>query len=347
MPQVLYPFNKAAVRTAGRIMGAITMRSSQARVPQLGLSLRGLPADAAAASVAAGLEIGYRHFDVYPSEGHGKEVGAVLRSWLDANGGGSARHGLFVSAKMPFRTSETPASEIQEEVKSALSELRCGYLDVLSPEWILDVSQEEPDIRRKELKHLWDAYRELLPPNALVTRGLGLCNVPTSYFVDAILRDLYRQQPDLLSHEVSLYMQARDLRYASRTHDVIFSSNIVVPDKGEKTPRLLKEACASKKISPLALTCQLTMSEGDLAMPVITDPALMAEVFHACTVPLEGEEQTAAVGNLLTSYRKDVLLLRTVERNVLHGLDKGESERTIGVQYPNLWKARDIIETLA
>jgi 2,5-diketo-D-gluconate reductase B len=138
-------------------------------IPQLGLGTFRLKDRAAIDSVAAGLELGYRHIDTAQIYGNEAEVGQALAE------SGVARGDVFVTTKI--WTENLAASRLRASLEESLDKLRTGYVDLTLIHW----PSPGGAVSVAESMAALLAVRE-----AGLSRAIGVSNFPIAQLREAI-----------------------------------------------------------------------------------------------------------------------------------------------------------------
>jgi 2,5-diketo-D-gluconate reductase B len=138
-------------------------------LPQLGLGTFRLKDRAAIDSVAAGLELGYRHIDTAQIYGNEAEVGQALAE------SGVARGDVFVTTKI--WTENLAASRLRASLEESLDKLRTGYVDLTLIHW----PSPGGAVSVAESMEALLAVRE-----AGLSRAIGVSNFPIALLREAI-----------------------------------------------------------------------------------------------------------------------------------------------------------------
>jgi 2,5-diketo-D-gluconate reductase B len=138
-------------------------------IPQLGLGTFRLKDRAAIDSVAAGLELGYRHIDTAQIYGNEAEVGQALAE------SGVARGDVFVTTKI--WTENLAASRLRASLEESLDKLRTGYVDLTLIHW----PSPGGAVSVAESMEALLAVRE-----AGLSRAIGVSNFPIALLREAI-----------------------------------------------------------------------------------------------------------------------------------------------------------------
>lgn len=168
------------------------------RMPIVGLGFWKVDRPAAEGLVKQAITAGYRHLDCACDYGNEAEVGAGIRSALDA--GLCTRQELWVTSKL-WNTYHG-RDHVRRALERSLRDLRLDYLDLYlvhfpiaqrfvpfekryPPGWFFDPDAANPrmEFDRVPLHETWHAMEELV--RAGLVRNIGMCNIGT-----AQLRDL-------------------------------------------------------------------------------------------------------------------------------------------------------------
>ncbi len=137
------------------------------RVPALGLGTWQLSGRAAEDSVAAALDIGYRHIDTAQIYENEAEVGRGLRA------GGTPRESIFLTTKVWM--SQVAPDRVRPSVEESLRKLQTEYVDLLLIHWpVKDVPLEATLAELFRLQHEGK------------TRHVGVSNFPIALLEAAL-----------------------------------------------------------------------------------------------------------------------------------------------------------------
>ena len=103
------------------------VEARDARIPAIGLGTMKLKGDLCVETVAAALQLGYRHLDTAASYGNEREVGEGLRA------SGVAREQIFITTKV--RHTELTGGEFEASVENSLAALQLPFVDLLLIHW--------------------------------------------------------------------------------------------------------------------------------------------------------------------------------------------------------------------
>jgi 2,5-diketo-D-gluconate reductase B len=148
-----------------REAGVLTVQGTE--IPRLGLGTWQLRGRAAADSVRAALEIGYRHIDTARAYGNEAPVSAAMKA------SGVDRGEIFLTTKIG--PSDAEPSRLKRAAEDSLRALRTDYVDLLLLHW---PSHTVP------LEHTMHALRELQERGRI--RDPGVSNFPAGMLARAL-----------------------------------------------------------------------------------------------------------------------------------------------------------------
>lgn len=160
-------------------------------IPEIGLGTWKLPRDEVEPTVAAAIDIGYRHFDCASIYNNEREIGAALRSALKE--GRAKREEIWVSSKLWCNAHA--AKHVRPALIRSLKNLQLDYLDLYLIHWPVSFRADitfpkKPDqyISPKELPIIetWKAMEKMVKKG--LCRHIGVCN-----FSIPKLRELKRE----------------------------------------------------------------------------------------------------------------------------------------------------------
>ena len=285
-----------------------------ARMPAIGCGTFGsdhASAGLVAGSVAAALEMGYRHIDcaaVYDNE---REIGEVLRA---AMRGGIARDDLWITSKL-WNDRHAPA-DVAPAFEQSLHDLGLEHLDLYLVHWPfpnthapgVDVGSRDSKAKPYIHERYMDTWGEL---EKLVDRGLvrhiGTSNM-TVPKLRLVLRDA-RIRPAANEMELHPHFQQPELFDYVVRHGItpIGYSPVGSPARPDRdrTPQdsvdiedpVIVAAAERLGVHPAVVCVKWAIQRGQVPIPFSTRPAnLLANLQGAVSDPLSDAEMAAIAG---------------------------------------------------
>ncbi len=246
-------------------------RMTATRIPLLGFGTFPLRGAAARSSVAAALDIGFRHIDTAQMYGNEKDVGAGLRA------SGIARRELFVVTKV--EPENLAASRFRGSVEKSLEDLG-GPVDLLLIHW----PPPEADVD--------GAVDRLVEAQAAgLCRNIGVSNFPAGL----LRRAASRASGALINNQVEFHPLIDQSKALAAARDLGITLSAYCPlarGAAMKEPVILQIAQRhGRPASEIAL--RWIIQQGVAAIPMTTSSENAASNFRASSFVLPEEDMTA------------------------------------------------------
>lgn len=167
-------------------MATLTLSSTKAQMPKLGLGTWKIHKESCADTVYKAIELGYRLLDCACDYGNEVEVGRGLQKAIDA--GIVKREDMFITSKL-WCTFMDP-EHVQEAFEKSLADLGCGYLDLYLIHFPIALKYVDPKVRyppgwafddesglvysNATLQQTWEAMEKLVDTG--LVKNIGVAN---------------------------------------------------------------------------------------------------------------------------------------------------------------------------
>jgi len=259
-------------------------------LPFVGLGTWKLDRAIVAATVVEAVRCGYRHFDCACDYGNEAEVGAGLRSAMEA--GLCQREELWITSKL-WNTYHRPEN-VRPALERSLCDLGLAYLDLYlihfpiamkfvpfdnryPPEWFFDPHAAEPRMEPDPvpIRETWEAMQQVA--DAGLVRNIGVSN-----FGCSLLRDLLsyaRVRPAVLQVELHPYLTQEKLLRFCRDEGIAvtgfsplgalsyFSLGMATPDESVLATDSVREIAVRHGRTPAQIVLRWGVQRGTAIVP--------------------------------------------------------------------------------
>jgi diketogulonate reductase-like aldo/keto reductase len=250
-------------------MEHVTLRNGE-RIPQLGLGTWELTGDECSRSVAAALEMGYRHVDTAFAYGNHREVGEGIKT------SGVPRHDIFLTTKITL--GKQSRSQVIQHGQKLQDELQTDYVDLLLIHW--------PD-KNVEFSETLGAMNELIKKG--IVKGVGVSNFNKRIVAEAeeaspapVLTNQVEFHPLLYQRE--LMETCKGLGITITAYSPLARGEVIKDDR-------IKTIAESHGATPAQVALSWLLGKGIIAIPKASSREHLQENMDAVAVKLTPEEE--------------------------------------------------------
>ena len=288
-------------------------------LPLIGLGTWKIDRATVAQTVLEAIRVGYRHFDCACDYGNEAEVGAGLRSAIEA--GWCRREDLWITSKL-WNTYHRP-EHVLPAVKRSLRDLGLTYLDLYlvhfpiamkfvpfddcyPPGWFFDPKAASPRMEPDAvpIRDTWQAMEELV--QAGLVRHVGVSN-----FGCSLLRDLFsyaRVRPSVLQVELHPFLtQEKLLRFCREEGIAVtafsplgalsyFALGMADPSESVLEVELVRQIAQGHGRTPAQVVLRWGVQRGTAIVPKATKTNHLKENLALFDFELSAAEMSAISG---------------------------------------------------
>ena len=248
-------------------------------IPQLGFGVFQVPPEETAATVAAALEVGYRHIDTAQMYANEAGVGTAIKE------SGLARDDLYVTTKL--NNGFHRPDDARRAIDESLERLGLEQTDLFLIHWPLPTRYDG------DFVSTWRALIEA--QEAGKTRSIGVSNFHPAH-LDRIV-DETGVVPVINQVEVHPFLPNEDVRAANRRHGVATEAWSPIARGGVNDDPTIAEVAAAVGRTPAQVTLRWHVQRGDIVFPKSMRAERMRENFEIFDFELS-DDQVAALSGL-------------------------------------------------
>ncbi|OMJ21255.1 4-dihydromethyl-trisporate dehydrogenase [Smittium culicis] len=232
-------------------MEAITLSSTNHKMPQVGLGTWKIPKEVCKEVVFQAIKMGYRHLDCAPTYANEVEVGQGIKEAIDQ--GIVTRSELFITSKL-FSTHHHK-EHVKLGIERSLSDLGLEYLDLYlihaptplkyvpieeryPPTLYYDSVEKKIIVDKVPLHETWAAMEDLVYSG--LARNIGISNVNASLLMD--LLSYAKINPAVLQIELHPYLTRKKLVNFAKSKGIVIAAYSSFGDTSYKGINMLDES---------------------------------------------------------------------------------------------------------
>ncbi|WP_122818939.1 aldo/keto reductase [Nocardioides pantholopis] len=244
----------------------------QTTIPQLGFGVYQVPPDQTAETVAAALEVGYRHIDTAQMYGNEKGVGEAIAA------SGIAREELYVTSKL--NNDVHRPDDARRSFDATLSALGLDRIDLFLIHWPLPTRYDG------DFVSTWRTLAEFVADGRATS--VGVSNFQPAH-LDRIVTET-GIVPVVNQIEVHPYFTNEDARAASIRHGVEVEAWSPLAQGGVLGDEVITRIAAAHDKTPAQVTLRWHIERGDIVFPKSMSAERMMENFDIFDFTLSAEE---------------------------------------------------------
>lgn len=271
-------------------------------IPTIGLGTWKLTRDEVGPTVAAAINVGYRHFDCASIYNNEKEIGAALAAAVES--GTVKREEIWISSKL--WSNAHAAKHVRPALERTLKNLQLGHLDLYLIHWPVSFRADitfpkHPDqfISPEDLPIIqtWKAMEKMVKKG--LCKHIGVCNFSISK-----LRDLHKQatiKPYTNQIELHPYLQQPEMvRYCNENSMRLtayspLGSGKVPTTRGKDIPSLLthpkiKNLATKYNATPAQILIAWGLKRKTIVIPKSIHPKHLLENYNAQNITIDNSD---------------------------------------------------------
>jgi 2,5-diketo-D-gluconate reductase A len=256
-----------------RVSSVPTIELNDGReIPQLGFGVFQIPAEETARTVAAALEIGYRHIDTARGYRNERGVGDGVRA------SGLDRSEVFVTSKLDNR-SHRP-DDARTAFEGTLAQFGFDYVDLFLIHW---------PVPSLDFVATWKTLEEFRSDGR--ARSIGVSNFEVEHL--ALLARETGTVPAVNQIELHPHFQNREVAAFGRAHGILTEAWSPIAQGAALTDPAVVSIAARLGRSPAQVVLRWHIERGNVVIPKSIRPERMKENFELFDFGLTGDDRTA------------------------------------------------------
>lgn len=246
--------------------------NDQTTIPQLGFGVYQVPPEQTAATVAAALEVGYRHIDTAEMYRNEKGVGEAIAA------SGIARDEIFVTSKL--NNGFHRPDDARRAFDQTLGDLGLDRIDLFLIHWPL------PTLYDGDYVSTWRTLAEFVADGR--ARSIGVSNFQPDH-LDRIVEET-GVVPSVNQIEVHPYFTNEDVRAASARHGIAVEAWSPIAQGAVLDDAVIGEVARAHGKTPAQVTLRWHLERGDIVFPKSMSAERMRENFDLFDFTLTPDE---------------------------------------------------------